>query len=612
MKATAHDPTTRTSGWVWDAACIALVLVLRVVLLLATRDDPVFRVPYLDGAFYHTWARSLAAGQGDFEGPYFLGPLYPRFLSLLYGLAGPDPWVVRLVQTLFGGLDAVFVLCLGRRLFGTNAGRAAVVLFAFYGPLPFHENLLVMESLLVTLSLAALFLLFVPRRWIVWRGAAVGLLLGLASMGRPTVLAAVPVVLWALRRGSAGTSGDKQRDRGPLAWRAPLVCGLAWLLILVPVVVRNARLGGGLVIATNGGVNFFAGNNDKANGRFHEPQGVRFFRDPVFESAAQASLPPAVAARALTVRAVAGTPEAADSRRWTRAALAWLRAHPIAAVQLQARKVWLMLQAREIPQIESYDFQRQRLAPLRPFVVDFGWLWPLLAIGVWQARRARTPGWGIVAAYGSAMSVPCLAFFVTSRYRLAVVPEVVLFAGAGAVMLLGWVMRREFRSAAIGLLAIAPLALLARLGAAPPRNAAGWDNAQMAERLYALGDLAGAIRYEEHAVAALPDRYEPALNLALYRSERGAPGDLASASSLLQDLARRWPRQAVVQFNLGVVLEQECRLEEARQAWRRALEADPSFEPARSRLLATETGATRARRPPQTLERQQSTPRTRR
>ena len=54
---------------------------LRGAFLWATRDDAVFRVPYLDGAFYQSWARSLAAGHGDFQGPYFLPPLYPQAMS---------------------------------------------------------------------------------------------------------------------------------------------------------------------------------------------------------------------------------------------------------------------------------------------------------------------------------------------------------------------------------------------------------------------------------------------------------------------------------------------------------------------------------------------------
>jgi len=167
-------------------------------------------------------------------------------------------------------------------------------------------------------------------------------------------------------------------------------------------------------------------------------------------------------------------------------------------------------------------------------------------------------------------------------------PEVALFAGAGAATLVGWAQRREWKSLAVALLALLPLFIATHLGARPPRGAAGWEQAQMAERLYALGDLDGAIHYQERAASELPDRPEVHLNLALYWSERKQPGDLQRAEQVLRALVRGGPRNPLFLFNLGVVLEEQGRLGEARDAWQAALAADPSFEPARSRLLVTD------------------------
>jgi 4-amino-4-deoxy-L-arabinose transferase-like glycosyltransferase len=584
LEMTALDPknhATSRSRLRWDLACVGLVLISRAALLIGARNDPVFRIPYLDGAFYHTWARSLAAHEGDFQGPYFLGPLYPYFVALAYAVAHPDPWVVRLVQSAFGVLDGVLVLLVGRRVFGVTASRAAVVLYAGYGPLVFYENLLVMEALTTTLALVALALAVVPRAREPWRAAFIGLLIGLASLGRPTFLVALPAALYAFHE----LRSRPPRSQAVRFWILAAVATATCLLVVLPVVVRNARLGGGITITTNGGVNFYAGNNPNANGRFHEPPGVRFFRDPVLTSSAQTALPPAVAARALTVRSVAGTEDAANSKMWFRRSLAWIRSQPLAALELLLRRVWLVLQAREIAQIESYEFHARRLGVLHPFVVDFGWLWPLALLGGWRAAQSRRIGWRGIAAFAAAMLVPCLLFFVTSRYRAAAVPVVVLVAGFGVQQSVTWFRERAWRSVVLAALAVAPVAVLARVDARPPRGAEGWGNAQMAERLYASGDLAGAIHYQQIAAAQLPDRWEPALNLALYRSERGAPEDLERAVQELAELERRWPGEPLVAFNLGLLLEQQGRLPAARAAWKAALAADPTFEPARSRLL---------------------------
>jgi len=71
-------------------------------------------------------------------------------------------------------------------------------------------------------------------------------------------------------------------------------------------------------------------------------------------------------------------------------------------------------------------------------------------------------------------------------------------------------------------------------------------------------------------------------------SERKQPGDLQRAEQVLRALVRGGPRNPLFLFNLGVVLEEQGHLGEARDAWQAALAADPSFEPARSRLLATD------------------------
>ena len=584
-----------------DLACLAVLLGSRLAVLVGAHADPVFRIPYLDGAFYQTWARSLVERHADFVGPYFLGPLYPYFLAGLFAIWGPDLLAVRLVQSALGVLDGLLVLAITRHVWGARPARFAIVLFALYGPMVFYENLLVMESLVTTLALGALAVAIVPSEHARARAAASGFLLGLASLGRPTALVALPVMLLALREAAhdpgdasaAKTANRRDRQATAVPRHQPGVLGLAaaiaagCLIALLPVLVRNVRLGGGLAITTNGGINFYAGNNAAANGRFHEPPGVRFFRDPVLSSAAEAALPPAVAARALTVRAVAGTEEAARSRLWTARAFDWMRAEPLDAALLFVRKAWLVLQAREVPQIESYEFHARRLVALRLLFVDFGWLWPLAFLGLWSARRERLPGWRSLSAFGAVMLLPCLLFFVTARYRLAGVPVVAAFAGLGACWFVAQVRGRAWRRTALAVAALLPVVVLAQLGARPARGAAGWESAQMAERLYAAGDLEGAIRFQEEAARLLPNRWEPALNLALYWSERERPGDLDQAARTLRDLGRRWPKEAIVQFNLGLLLEQQGDLEAARAAWERTLAADPGFEPARSRLLQT-------------------------
>jgi cytochrome c-type biogenesis protein CcmH/NrfG len=316
---------------------------------------------------------------------------------------------------------------------------------------------------------------------------------------------------------------------------------------------------------------------------------VQFFRSPMLVAAAPgSSLPPDVARRALTVRAAAGSDDAADSALWMRRARTWIVAQPGAFAALQLRKARWLLQAGEGAQIESWSFQRQRIGLLRLFIVDFGWIWPLAVLGTWHAWRQRRRGTWIVAGFALALLLPCLVFFVSARYRLAAVPPLAVLGGSGAAALIDWIRVRRVRQAAIASAAVLGLVLLSRIGADNGTSGFGWEHVQMADRLYALGDLDGAIASQTAAAQLMSDRPEVPMQLALYWSERNAPGDADRALALLRETASRHPDRAAVWFNLGVVLVRQGHGEEARQAWQRALTADPSFEPARARLRAAE------------------------
>jgi tetratricopeptide (TPR) repeat protein len=364
------------------------------------------------------------------------------------------------------------------------------------------------------------------------------------------------------------------------------LAAIAWAALLVPVAVRNARMGGGFTLTTNGGVNFYAGNAPGANGRFHEPEGVHFFTAPVLTDAT--AIPTAIVARALTVRSAAGTEQAANSALWMARARAWMRSEPAAAAALPFRKAWLLLQAQEIPQVESYAFQARRLAALRWMAVDFGWLWPFAALGAWRTWRRRETR--MVAVWAAALLAPSVIFFVTARHRLIAAPEVALLCGAGVATLWDAARRRAWRSVAGALMLVTPVAVAARAGARPPQSARGWEHAQMAERLYVSDDLPGAIREQEIAARILPDRIEAQLNLASYWSESHNAGDAARALALSQDIVRRWPENALARYNLGEQLWSHGRFGEAVASWSCALTLDPSFERARVRLEESRSG----------------------
>jgi len=159
------NPTTR----VWPWALVALGTIVRLLPLVLPFD---FAGP--DSVTYLEPARSLAAGLGYADGagvPTALRPPgYPAFLAVVLALGGGE-LTVRLLQALLGGLSALAIYAILRRVTGREGwARFGGVLVALdpiaVGQAPFLLREALLSGLLVAL-IAARVLLSGRRRVLV-------------------------------------------------------------------------------------------------------------------------------------------------------------------------------------------------------------------------------------------------------------------------------------------------------------------------------------------------------------------------------------------------------------------------------------------------------------
>jgi len=121
----------------------------------------------------------------------------------------------------------------------------------------------------------------------------------------------------AVLAGWAYFSGRSDPRRARLI-RAGLLAG-GTCLVLVPVTLRNYGVGGELTLTTSqGGANFYIGNNELADGGYVFLPFVR--PDPLYEAKDFQAEAERRSGRALTPSQV--------SRFWFRAGLAWMADHP--------------------------------------------------------------------------------------------------------------------------------------------------------------------------------------------------------------------------------------------------------------------------------------------
>ncbi len=440
----------------WAARLTAVLAVLVLwILLLGQAERSVFgRVPVLDEVWYLDRAADLDGLAAPSAQPHFMSPLYPVLIKLAGSAqAVPDDRVVpagalrglRLLQIACWLGTAVLLRLLAGRLLPAEAPRRQLLvwlpslLFMLYRPAAVYALTVLLELPLVFLLTLALWLLVrLPQsRRPGLTAAAVGLALGAAGLLRGTALVLVPAAAWWALRG------------GGLRSRASAgVLVLAALAALAPATVHNSRASGRLVgPALNGGVNLMIGNGPDANGFYVAVIDGDWRADPAGSeqlAAATAGAPPSLA----------------DADRiWAGRAWESMRAAPLRTGRLWLKKIWLHLQAWEIDQLTPLAGWTATVPLLRLLAVPWALIVVLAAAGAADLVRRRVGGsWAVPLLAVALLLAAQSLFFVVSRYRLALVPALVLLAAVGASALLQR-RRGALTAAVLALLLVLPWGL---------------------------------------------------------------------------------------------------------------------------------------------------------
>ena len=535
---------------------VLLAFMLRALYLLQAREHLFFNQGS-DSLYYHRWAESIVGGSAD-SSVFFMGPLYPYLLALFYRIFGPGHDVVLWFQTLLGSASCGLIYLLGRMTFGRTVGLLAALMGALYGVAIFYGGLLLMTTTLYAINLLVLIsILWALRgkKWYLW--IIPGLLLGLSSLGRASLLAFLPLLALGIFL-LARDRGSKFLPR----LRAVLALLLGLFLVLAPVVVRNFLVAHDLVLITsNLGLNFYVGNNPEARGDYQRPAGLVLSIDRSGSEIAEV-----LVGRKLKPSEV--------SRFWLQEALVFINKQPGAFLRLTLDKLLLFWNAYEIPQVEHFDFFKKFAPvlkwPLLTFSLlgPFGLLGMILSLGRW--RESYFPLTFIVS-----MMAAIVLFFVISRLRFQICSVLMVFAAYALVWLWERLRSRKIRQMIAAIVALIPLILL--VNRPHPALSASRDMANshnfLAEYLWKVsGDLQGALREYQQAVAVDPNLAATYLNLANLRLEQGRAGETLD----LWDKALRLnPQLSAVHLNLGNVYAKQKMWPQAIEEFRAAVEVGP-------------------------------------
>ncbi|MDI6828982.1 MAG: glycosyltransferase family 39 protein, partial [Armatimonadota bacterium] len=347
--------------WLIVAFVLALAAAFRIAYLIQYKAHiPYYFIPIGDSAYYDIWAQRVAKGEGYGQMSFYLAPLYPYVLALIYGVIGHKLVVVYVLQVILGAFNLLLVYMLGRKIFSHWVGVASMVLLLFYAPIAYLESKLLSETIWITLSLLSmLFLLFALEQPSTLIFLAAGFTLGLSAICRPVGLIFIAFVLvWLVFNGY----------RQVLRVFVPLLMGIS--IAVLPVTVRNYMVSGEFVpISTNSGMTFWHGNNPDATGICSIPPGLTTsIMDQQREEMA-------IASKALGRDVTASE----SSFYWFGRSLNFIRTHPSAYARLLGKKVIWSLHSREAPCNYNVYLERKFVPVLRVLFMPF---WVILGFGM--------------------------------------------------------------------------------------------------------------------------------------------------------------------------------------------------------------------------------------
>jgi tetratricopeptide (TPR) repeat protein len=509
-------------------AVIGAALAARLVVLAQLQAHPLLQPESgLDSGTYVALARRVASGDLWLgPEPYFVSPLYIYFLAAIFAVSGGSLLAAQATQVLLGTAAVGLIHADARRWLGEGRAWIAGLLAAATGVFAFHEVTLLQAALDPFLTALALHLLTrAIQDGRPARSVAAGVAFGLLVLNRPNALVCALVAAAGL---------------GWLGWRRGVALLAGLTLALAPVAMRNRVVSGEMVlVSSHGGLNFYIGNNEGADGTYHAVPGIT----PSIEGQARDAV-------RLASHELGRPVSSSEASAWFyRRARDWILAHPGRALRLFARKLALTLNDADLALNYSYAYYSRDEAGLLPWLrVGAGLLVPLGLVGL--ARRARGNGFAVWALFAPVYALSVAAFFVSTRYRLPLLVPLCVGSAETIGALAAAARQRRWRVLA-GMVAVAaPLAVLANWRF-------GLDDGRQNERTEMILYLVDAGRFDAArpllARAEAADR-EPAL--LLYRvaralQERGRPGD---AVELLERAARLEPERAEARLVLGEAL----------------------------------------------------------
>jgi hypothetical protein len=541
----------------------AAVLFIRLLVLARLTASPFLLPTRGDMHFYDDWARRILSGQLTDHHAFYGLPGYAYLLAGIYKLAGYGPFIPALLQALLDAGTATIIYKISVAVFTKTGMRRARIagIMAAAGWALFVPAQTYAAILMPTASVVFLFWLILwriatrsdaPAKW---EALILGLLVGLTATAIATIVFLLPLLISAILFKPANSNQSQLHSR--IAAIVLLFLGTA--AGSSPCWIHNYFIARDpVLLSAHSGINFWIGNNPAANGYPHFPPGLRAGQAAMLQDSIDAA------------ESKTGHPlkRGEVSRYWSAKARDYIKESPGAWLRLLAlkfRAFWSAFQYDDLSVITILREQKVTLPGIY-FGIVAALALPMMFL-LWN--RAPLSRWVTAAIVLHLLAL--LPVFTTERYRLAIVPGLLVFAAFGVVSCFNNLVAGNFKP----VISYGALLTVSTLFVSWPQSDPSlWalDAYNSGWQALESGDFALAESKLQLARTYVPTN--PETNFAL-GNLRLAEGNSAAASAFYLATLQLDSRHRGALNNLGVMALDDGRFDAAENWLRHAENVDP-------------------------------------
>jgi 4-amino-4-deoxy-L-arabinose transferase-like glycosyltransferase len=533
--------------------------VLRLLFLIQIQDIPFFQDLYSDSKIYNQWAEEIV-NEGKLYGErvFFMSPIYPYVLAVIKVFFDDAVFAIRLIQILIGTINVIIMFLIGRNLFTSTVGYITALLSAVYIVFIFYTSTILSETLqLFVVSLLILMLSKNPKNLNSKKWFIIGVLIGLAALFRANILIFyIPTIIWILFY-------YRKNNKWIFIRKIIVFFTLGLVLPIFPATLNNYLASGDFVlISSNGGINFYIGNNKDAIGIYQPPKDFDIFTDLSGERYAEK-----ISGNNLS--------QSESSSFWYKKGFYYIFNDPLGFFLLQVNKTALFFSPNEYPQsfIMDIDFFKEQYSTILKFPLPgFGFILIFSIFGFVLTLKEKSK-YSLLYIFTFCYIIATILFFITGRFRIALTPIFISFAAFGIIQIYSFIKIKRYKELIAGFFLVI-LYLISQKYLVKDYNLTSYD---------AYLNL-GNIYFER---GEYPEAYQSYLKSLKYKDYYlthmmignffKAQRNYSEAYRAYQNAIKRNPQSALTFFNLGTLYINVNEYENALVNFEKTIEIDPSF-----------------------------------